>query len=46
MPYATAGTVHNVGDLRAAADPVVIANPQFWASLADADFTMTKGKWH
>lgn len=46
MPYATAGVVHSVGDLRAASDAVVVANPQWWVALADTDFTAVKGKWH
>lgn len=46
MPYATAGVVHNVGDLRAASDAVVVANPQWWVALADTDFTATKAKYH
>lgn len=39
MAYAVAGLVCNVGDLRQGVDPVVIANPQWWVALADADFT-------
>jgi hypothetical protein len=41
MPYAVSGAVCNVGDLRQGVDPVVTANPQWWTTLADADFTKT-----
>jgi hypothetical protein len=46
MAYATAGQVHNIGDLRLATDPIVLANPQWWVVFADADFTAVKGKYH
>lgn len=39
MAYAFGNRVHNVGDLRSSSDPVVIANPQWWTTLLDSDFT-------
>lgn len=46
MAYAAlaAGVVVRVGDVRAASDPIVTANPQWWVALADADFTQPDGK--
>lgn len=46
MAYATAAGMNNVGDLRASTDPVVTANPQWWVTFTDADFTAVKGKYH
>lgn len=42
--FASAGTVVHIGDVRAASDPVVTANPQWWVALVDADFTTPDGK--
>jgi hypothetical protein len=42
MSYCATGAVINVGDVRAATDPVVTANPQWWVALTDAE--MSDGK--
>jgi hypothetical protein len=46
MAYAAlaSGVVVRVGDVRAATDPIVTANPQWWVALADADFTTSDVK--
>lgn len=45
MAYAaTVNVVVHVGDVRAANDPIVTSNPQWWVTLADVDFTTPDSK--
>lgn len=47
MTYAASfNVVVHVGDVRAATDPIVTSNPQWWVALADADLIDNKNKHH
>jgi alpha-D-ribose 1-methylphosphonate 5-triphosphate synthase subunit PhnH len=39
VSYAAPGIMVNVGEVRAASDPVVTANPAYWAALTDGELT-------
>lgn len=42
MAYSTAAGTFHVGEVRATADAVVTANPQWWVALTDSE--MSSGK--
>jgi hypothetical protein len=42
--YTWGGRIFRPGDTAASTDPAVTANPQWWATLADADFTAQSDK--
>lgn len=44
--YANGTTVVHQDEVRAAADPIVTANPQYWVALSDADLSGGTKKVH